>query len=221
MHINRNGRTALLAHLLIAVCACLSTSFAQQGTSVWVSFSAVKVSRVYQLSTSGRELIKETRQFTARSKDGSLFVYDAANYDPSSKNNHVGMLLDVATGKFFRIDYGHQRVQVLRTPGPDVSLTLRPTTGEDYKAAPPERSLGRKMINGVLCIGWKAVATGPNTMGGEMWVAPSLNYEPVEGVTLDETRHTLITMDLEEIQVGRGSDHPELFRIPEGFQMVE
>ena len=71
MHINRNGRMALLALLLIAVCAYLSTSFAQQGTSVWVSFSAVKVSRVYQLSTSGRELIKETRQFTARSKDGS------------------------------------------------------------------------------------------------------------------------------------------------------
>jgi hypothetical protein len=211
----------LLAFLLVAVWSCRTSWCAQQGTSVWVSFSAVKVTKVYQLSTSGRELIKETRQFTARSKDGSLFVYDAANYDPSSKDNHVGMLLDVATGKFFRIDYGHQRVQVLRTPGPGVSLPLRPPTGEDYMAAPPERSLGSKMINGVLCIGWKAVAAAPNHPGGEMWVAPSLNYEPVEGAALDEAHHTLIKMELEEIQVGRGSDHPELFRIPEGFQMVE
>ncbi len=218
---NPRKRSVVWTFLLLAACICRTSWCAQQGTSVWVSFSAVKVSRVYQLSTSGRELIKETRQFTARSKDGSLFVYDAANYDPSSKDKHVGMLLDAATGKFFRIDFGHQRVQVLRTPGPDVPLPLRPTTGEDYKAAPPERSLGSKMINGVLCIGWKAVAGGPQYPGGEMWVAPSLNYEPVEGETLDETHHTLIKMDLEEIQIGRGSDHPELFRIPDGFQMVE
>jgi hypothetical protein len=55
---------------------------------------------------------------------------------------------------------------------------------------------------------------------GEIWVAPSLNYTIVESTILDERRNVLIKMDLEDIQVGREPDHPELSRIPEGFQML-
>jgi hypothetical protein len=212
---------ALLAFLLVAACACLSSSYAQQDTSVWVPFTAQKVSREYALSTSGQDLISETRGFTARNKDGSLFIYDAANYDPSSREHHFGILQDAASGKTFRIDYDHQRVTVLQTPEPNTPLPLRPPTGEEWKPASPELSLGSKMIGGVRCIGWKVVAGGPHNPGGEIWVAPSLNYEVVESTVLDETHHMLMKMHLEDIQVGREPDHPELFRIPEGYQTLD
>ena len=76
------------------------------------------------------------------------------------------------------------------------------------------------MIGGVWCVGWKVPAGGPNYPGGEIWVAPSLNYEPVENTVLEREVDALIKMHLEDIQVGKEAD-PELFRIPEGFQMVE
>jgi hypothetical protein len=174
---------------------------------------------MYGLSTSGRgDIISETRVFTARNKDGSLFIYDAPTYSPSSREHHVGRLQDAATGKTFRIDYDHQLVKVLRTPAPDALLPLRPPTAEEYKPASPELSLGSKMIAGVWCIGWKVPAEGPNNPGGEMWVAPSLNYTMVESTVLNYADNVLMEVHLEDIQVGREPDHPELFRIPEGYQ---
>jgi hypothetical protein len=180
---------------------------------------AQKVTRRYGLSTSGRgDIQSETRVFTARGKDGSLFIYDAANYDPSSREHHVGILEDAVTGKAFQIDYDHKRVTVLGEPDPDELLPRRPPTAEVQKPASPELALGSKMISGVRCIGWKVVAGGPNNPGGEMWVAPSLNYTMVESTILDYADNVQIEVHLEDIQVGRQPDHPELFRIPEGYQ---
>jgi hypothetical protein len=74
------------------------------------------------------------------------------------------------------------------------------------------------MISGVQCIGWKVLAGGPNNPGGEIWVAPSLNYAMVESTVLNYAVNVLLEVHLEDIQVGRQPDHPELFRIPEGYK---
>jgi hypothetical protein len=74
------------------------------------------------------------------------------------------------------------------------------------------------MISGVRCIGWKVLPGGPHNPGGEIWVAPSLNYTIVESTVQEESLHLLLKMHLEDIQVGQELDHPELFRIPEGYQ---
>lgn len=217
---NRRKRLVVWTSLLLAACACATPWCAQQDTSAWVPFTAQRITRMYGLSTSGRgDIISETRVFTARSKDGSLFIYDAPNYNPSSTEHHIGMLEDAVTGKTFRIDYDHERVRVLGTPDPDELLPRRPPTAEVNKPASPELDLGSKMISGVRCIGWKVVAAGPNNPGGEMWVAPSLNYSMVESIILDYSNNVQIEVHLEDIQVGREPDHPELFRIPEGYQL--
>jgi len=217
VHTGKRRELIVLASLLILTCP--SSTYSQQDTSVWVPFTAQRVIRRYSLSTSGRgEIQSETRAFTARNKDGSLFVYDAPNYNPSSTKHHMGMLEDAATGKTFRIDYDHERVRVLGTPDPDELLPRRPPTAEVNKPASPELDLGSKMIGGVRCIGWKVVAGGPNYPGGEMWVAPSLNYSMVESIILDYSNNVQIEVHLEDIQVGRQPDHPEIFRIPEGYQ---
>jgi hypothetical protein len=54
-----------------------------------------------------------------------------------------------------------------------------------------------------------------------MWVAPSLNYTMVESTVLNYADNVLMEVHLEDIQVGREPDHPELFRIPEGYQTAE
>ena len=173
---------------------------------------------MYKLSISGRgDIISETRVFIARNKEGSRFEYDAANYDPMSRGHHLGLLLDAATGKFFRIDYEHQRVTVLRTLGPDAVLPLRPPNPKEVKPVSLELSLGSRVISGIQCFGKKVAASGPNYPGGESWAAPSLNYELVEGTILNYADNVLIEVHLEDIQVGQEAD-PELFRIPEGYQ---
>jgi len=217
VHTGKRRELIVLASLLILTCP--SSTYSQQDHDAWVPFTAQRVTRIYRLSTSGRgDIISETRVFTARNKDGSLFIYDAPNYNPSSTEHHIGILQYAATGKTFRIDYAHQRVKVLGTPAPDALLPLRPPTAEVYKPASPELSLGSKMISGVRCIGWKVPAKGPNYPGGEMWVAPSLNYTMVESTVLNEADNVLMEVHLEDIQVGREPDHPELFRVPEGYQ---
>ena len=216
VHAGKGRELIVLASLLILTCP--SSTYCQQDTSIWVPFAAQRVTRTYGLSTSGRgDIQSETRVFTARDKDGSLFIYDAANYDPSSREHHVGILEDAVTGKTFRIDYAHQRVKVLGTPEPDELLPRRPPTAEANKPASPELDLGSKTISGVRCIGWKVVAAGPNNPGGEMWVAPSLNYSMVESTILDYSNNAQIEVHLEDIQVGRQSDHPELFRLPDWY----
>jgi hypothetical protein len=216
---NPRKRLVVWTSLLLAVCACGTSWCAQQDTSEWVPFTAQRVTRKYGLSSSGRgDIISETRVFTARNKDGSLFIYDAPTYSPSPREHHVGILQDAATGKAFRIDYGRQLVKVLGTPAPDAVLPLRPPTAEENKPASPELSLGSKMIAGVWCIGWKVVAGGPNYPGGEMWVAPLLNYTMVESSVLNYADSVLMEVHLEDVQVGREPDHPEIFRIPAGYQ---
>ncbi|MGD0008097.1 MAG: hypothetical protein ABSE93_06090 [Terriglobia bacterium] len=218
---NRRKRPVLWTSLLVGVCACGISWCGQGETSAWVPFVAQRVIRTYSLSTSGRgEIQSETRAFTARGNDGSVFIYDAANYDPSSRGHHVGILEDAVTGKTFRIDYDHERVRVRGTPDPDELLPRRPPTAEVNKPASPELDLGSKMISGVRCIGWKVVAAGPNNPGGEMWVAPSLNYSMVESIILDYSNNVQIEVHLEDIQGGREPD-PEPFRIPEGFQTLD
>jgi hypothetical protein len=39
----------------------------------------------------------------------------------------------------------------------------------------------------------------------------------VENTVLEETDHILIKIHLEDIQVGREPDHPELFRLPDWY----
>ena len=221
MQTNRRRGLVVWTSLLLAACACGTSWCAQENTSVWVPFTAQRVTRKYGLSTSGRgDIISETHVFTARNKDGSLFIYDAPTYSPSSREHHVGTLEDAATGKTVRIDYDHQLVKVLGTPAPDELLPRRPPTREQYKGA-SSPDLGRRVISGVQCIGWKVPAKGRNYPGGEMWVAPSLNYAMVESTVLNYADNVLMEVHLEDIQVGREPDHTELFRIPEGFQIVE
>jgi len=219
-NIHTGKRRDLIGLASLLILTCPSSTYSQQDHDAWMPFTAQKVTRTYGLSTSGRGDIQgETRVFTARGKDGSLFIYDAANYDPSSREHHVGILEDAVTGKTFRINYAHQSVRVLQTPEPNKPLPLRPPTGEEYKPPSPELSLGSKMISGVQCIGWKVVAGGPNNPGGEMWVAPSLNYSIVESIILDYSNNVQIEVCLEDIQIGREPDHPELFRLPDWYRL--
>jgi len=207
VHTGKRRELIVLASLLILTFP--SSTYSQQDHDAWVPFTAQKVSREYAPSTSGHDLIRETREFIGRNKDGSLLEYDS--------ERHVGIPQDAATGNTFRINYAHQSVRVLQTPEPNPPLPLRPPTGEEWKPASPELSLGSKMISGVQCIGWKVLAGGPHNPGGEIWVAPSLNYEVVESTVLDETNHMLMKMHLEDIHVGREPDHPELFRLPDWY----
>jgi hypothetical protein len=207
VHAGKRRELIVLASLLILTCP--SSTYSKQDHDAWVPFTAQKVSGEYALSTPGQDLIRETRRFTGRNKDGSLLEYDS--------ERHVGILQDAATGKTFRIDYAHQRVKVLRTPKPEEVLPLQAPTGEEWKPASPELSLGSRMISGVRCIGWKVLAGGPHNPGGEIWVAPSLNYTIVESTVQDESLHLLLKMHLEDIQVGQEPDHPDLFRLPDWY----
>jgi hypothetical protein len=209
---------ALLAFLPIAVCACLSTSFAQQDTTAWVPFTAKKVERYYMPYANGEKTVhvrvQVNTEWVARDLDGSLFT---ASADGLSRT-----FLDGRTGDSIAIDYVQKTATLQRSFSP---ARLRPPTGEEYQHVPRERSLGTRMISGVECIGIKDRARWGVERTTETWVAPSLNYEVIETTVLDPaswwlgSNKILSEMVLQDIHVGRRLD-PRLFRIPEGFQKL-
>jgi hypothetical protein len=209
---------ALLGFLLVAVCACLSTSFPQQVTTVWVPYTAKKVERLYVPSSSGEKLVRESTELVARDSDGSFFFADVHELRRSVR--------DGRTGDSYDIDYANKTVTLTRSYSP---APLRPPAGEEYKHVPPERSLGTRMISGVECIGIKERTSRGDEQSTETWVAPSLNFEVIETTVLDPgipsareslgNKKILSEVVLEDIHVGRQPD-PRLFRIPEGFQKL-
>jgi hypothetical protein len=209
---------ALLAFLLIAVCAWPSSSYAQRGTAVWVPFTAKKVERFYMPYANGEKTIHvrvhESTEWVARDSDGSLLTAFA--------NGLMGTLLDGRTGDSIEIDYVRKIATLRRSYSP---ATLQPPTGEEYKHVPPERSLGTRMISGVECIGIKERASRGDERTTETWVAPSLNFEVIETTVRDPaskwlgSNKILSEVVLQDIQVGRRPDFKR-FHIPEGFQKV-
>jgi len=213
MQLSREGRTAILAFLLVAICAWPSSSYSQQNTTVWVPFTAKRAARVYILSSSEEKLVEEKTAIAARNQNGWLYTGDIPG-SPSIRWLR-GTLLDPQTGDKYEIDYEHQCVTLHRNFS---QAPLQPPTGEEYKHVPPERALGTKIISGVECIGTKGRTSRGDERVTETWAAPSLNYEVVETTVLDPKK-TRLEIVLEDIRAGTRPD-PELFRIPEGFQKL-
>jgi len=182
-------------------------------TTVWVPFTAKKVKRVYILSSPGEKLILESTELVARNRNGWLYTGDIPG-TPSIKWLR-GTLLDPRARDIYEIDYEHKSVTLHRSLSP---APLEPPTGDKYKHVPLDRSLGSRMISGVMCIGIKERTSRGDTQTTETWVAPSLNYEVVETTVLDPKK-IRVEIVLEDIQAGTSPD-PEFFRIPEGFQKV-
>jgi hypothetical protein len=129
----------------------------------------------------------------------------------------VGVLQDSRAGVDYEIDYAARRALMRRRlPAGEAWTPPSPPTAESWAAHHlPELYLGKKVVNGIECEGWR----NSGAVGGEQWIAPSLNYSYVLITILQTGKHFEHDFSLQDIQVGEIPD-PKLFKVPSNFTVV-
>lgn len=156
----------------------------------WVPFVAQRVSKVYRVTASGKVLVSETSQLWLRNSQGSVYRRKLRIKAPGLSDkpaSATAKLFDNTTGITYRIIYPTKSVLIMTKRGPAV-----PTTSVSFhKQLTKDRFIGRKIIDGIECEGWRLTwgITNAHPTGGDAgveWVAPSLNYIPLESVINDD-----------------------------------
>lgn len=207
----RMVRTVVLVALALVVVAI--SSGLPGGSGLWVPFVAQRITRTYEVSASGKTLINEVSEVWLRNSQGSIYIRKTpiVSEVPQAAFERA-MLFDATTGTMYMLDYTAKVIKMLRK-GKSV---VPPTSASLLSGMPQDRFLGSKTVAGVECQRWQTVWRGSvvhtaGEPGGEMCYAPSLNFAPIESVTLDGTTET--DSEVTSIQPGQEPD-PKLFQAP-------
>jgi hypothetical protein len=186
----------------------------------WVPFVAQRESKSYRVSASGKVLAEHTSGLWLRNSQGSLYERDTPIFTEVPQAAYeAALLFDNTNGTTYQVDYAAKTIKVLRRGRP----VAPPEPDEFRRQMPKDRFIGGKTIAGVVCERWQTVWAGsvlhsPGEAAGEECDAPSLNFTPLEIVTLDDgiEDHTIVTA----INVGVEPD-PTFFRLPENFRKLD
>lgn len=189
----------------------------------WVPFVAQRLAKVYQLNAGGKKLIAEQSGVWLRNGQGSIYMRNTpllGNLPAAAAE--TATLTDGTTGTAYLIDYASKTVRMKRKGQP----RKLPTSASFHSRMPQDRFIGRKTIDGIECEGyrmlWSMGAPSPDSGqdAGEMWVAPSLNFAPLDMVIMHDEIEREIDVDVVSISPGQEPDRA-LFRIPPvGFTLL-
>ena len=214
----RAGATRMAIACCLVLLGVIVPGPATGGEGPWVPFVAQRISKTYRLSATGKTLIGEESDLWLRDDQGSLYLRITPIFGAVPGAPEVVLLFDATTGSTYRIDYRSKTIRAQRGGQP----VAAPLDAESFHSRRPrDRFIGRKTILGIECEGWrtvwaKSVAHPEGGSGGEEWVAPSLNFAPLESVTIDLGIEVDIRMT--EIEPGAKAD-PMFFQLPQGFAL--
>lgn len=193
-------------------------AFAQANESgAWVPLVAKQTVKVYQNFAGGKTLIQERTGSYLRNRAGSVYQRTLSLLGPHGDS--TAHLQDAQTGQVYRINYKSKKVTIIGMAG---GITPRqPVAPDEFRRHyAADQWLGEKVLSGFECEGYRIPPVNPGATEGEMWVAPSLNFLPVENKIIDPPQNGEVLVLLEDIHAGVDPD-PELLRVPEGFTLVE
>ena len=210
------------------------SAFAQQSAPAqesahqqWIPFVA-KVVEQHQIQVGQRENVTVPRivGVYARNSLGLTYrLFSAASCLPlAASGADFATLYDPDKGVTYVIDFRHKTAtRVALTVAGLWEVGPHPTSREVFEQKHTEDlPLGKQVISGVECEGYgihDPKSKKKKKFTGEAWYAPALNFVAVktEGRTPDGG--TVSTV-LEDVRVGEEPE-PGLFRIPEGFKLVQ
>jgi hypothetical protein len=186
----------------------------------WVPFVAQRISKVYEVTPNGKVLIAETSQVWLRDSKGSLYQRNTPVFGRGpGMESATATLFDGTTGTTYMINYPGKMVRTMKTGHP----AEPPTPASFHAYMPQNRFIGRRIIDGIECEGWRtkwadSAAHPGGGNAGETWVAPSLDFVPLESVMNDNGME--IDVRVTSIQTGTEPD-ASLMQIPAGFSVFK
>jgi len=183
----------------------------------WIPLVAKRTAKVYQESVGKKILISETTGNYLRNRAGSVYQRDLPVL--GERRDSIAHVQDLPAREVYEVNYESKTATVIGELG---SLRpLQPPTADEFRQQlRSAQSLGTKVISGVECEGYKIAPSETGRTEGEMWVAPSLNFLPVQHRIIDHANGAEILIVLEEIHAGVDPD-PGLFSVPEGFTVQQ
>lgn len=188
----------------------------------WAPFVAQRVSKVYRVTASGKVLVSERNQLWLRNSQGSLYQRNLLIKAPGLSDESASTtakLFDNTTGITYRIIYPTKSVLIMTNREP-----VMPTTSVSFhKQFSKDRFIGRKIIDGIECEGWRLTygITEAHPTGGDAgveWVAPSLNFIPLVSVIIDNGYESV--RRITKIQPGT-EPASHFFKLPAGFSISQ
>lgn len=172
----------------------------------WVPFTARYKEMFYRNMPDGSErLVAEFRGGLSRASSGSEMRTKFEMNDGSAIGEGRARFKDAVTGKVHHIDHQQRTVHVIR----QLPLPLLPYPN----FAPPESDeVGRRVINGVECVGKRVLVNGQLAPGAH-WVSGSLQLIVREDVTFPDGSRRVV----EHYDFQYEEPDPSDFRIPEDY----
>lgn len=142
----------------------------------WVPFTARYKEMLYRhLSDGSEELVAEFRGSLSRASSGTEMRTKVKVSEGSPTGERQARLKDAATGKVHHIDHQERSVHVIR----QLPLPLLP---HPHFVPPESAAIGRRVINGVECVGKRVLVNG-QLAPGKHWVSENLQLIVKEDVT--------------------------------------
>lgn len=196
-------------------------ALAQEALPHWIPLSA-KVTEhhpmdVYPQGTTKNDLTG----FLLRDSHGTTFkrmrFTHTTSQIPILGQTDFGILVDAPNLHIYFIDFVRKtfREQKLNsTPG-----ATGPQTRDEFdKSRAGEEFLGKLVISGIECEGYRVPAPHFKKHFNETWYAPSLNFLVIRSSGYNTQKQQVETL-LEDLRTGIEPD-PNFFRLPSGFREV-
>jgi hypothetical protein len=186
-------------------------------TGPWIPLVAKRTARVYQDSANGMILTSESTGNYFRDRAGSVYQRDLSVL--GARPDSIAHFEDLQEGKVYEINYPSKTATVIGELG--MMRPRQPLTADEFREQfASAQWIGKKVISGVECEGYRILPGAGGSTQGEMWVAPSLNFLPVQHKIIDREHHAEIVLVLDEIHAGVDPD-PGFLKVPEGFAVGE
>lgn len=173
----------------------------------WLPFTAQYKEQTFRTLPDGsEELLEESQGVLFRASSGSEMRTQISVEDGQPKGR--AMFKDAATGNVYFINHDRQTARVMR----QLPLPLLPSP---FRVPPESETLGKRVINGVECVG-KPIFVNGQLAPGASWYSEALQLLVKSDVTFPGgTRRIVEFFDFQQ-----GEPNASVFANPENYTII-
>ena len=173
----------------------------------WLPFTAQYKEQTFRTLPDGsEELLEESKGVLFRASSGSQMKSQINADDGQPKGR--AMFKDAATGNAYFINHDRKTARIIR----QLPLPFLPSP---YRVPPESETLGRRVINGVECVG-KPVLVNGQLAPGASWFSEALQFTVKSDVTFPGGARLI----KEFFDFRQGEPNASIFAIPEDYTIT-
>lgn len=172
----------------------------------WVPYTARYKEMLYRTLPDGSEkLAAEFQGSLSRASSGSEMRTKVRTNEGEPEGKRQARFKDAVTGKVHHVDHEERTVHVIR----QLPIPLLP---HPHFVPPESAAIGRRVINGVECVGKRVLVNGKPAAGAH-WVSGNLQLIVKEDVTFPNGSRRVV----EHYDFQYGEPDPSDFYVPEDY----